>query len=72
MVPGDENPLIQASWNGHLGVVRYLVDQGAGVNVEVLANGHEWRSPLRQARREGHDDVVELLVAAGAVDSERE
>ena len=23
VVPGDENPLIQASWNGNLGVVRY-------------------------------------------------
>ena len=71
VVPGDENPLIQASWNGHLEVVRYLIDQGADVNVEVLANGHEWRSPLRQARREGHDDVAELLRAAGAVDAER-
>ena len=68
IVPGDENPLIQAAWEGQVDVVRYLIDQGADVHVEVLANGREVRSPLRQARRGGHNDVARLLIAAGAID----
>lgn len=67
-VAGDENPLIQAAWGGHLEVVRYLIEQGADVNVEVRTDTGETRSPLRMARLDGHDDVVDLLIASGAVD----
>jgi bla regulator protein blaR1 len=72
VVPGDENALIQASDEGHLEVVKLLVGRGADVNVRVWveesgrqAKG-EWRSPLRMARKSGHKDVVDFLLAAGA------
>lgn len=71
VVPGDENPLIAASAAGRLEVVRLLVSRGADVNARVwsgtLYSGDgEWRTPVEQARRHGHDDVAAFLAAAGA------
>lgn len=72
VVPGDENALIRASGNGRLDVVRRLVSRGADVNARVWAptapEAGEWRTPLGMARRNGHTEVVELLLAAGAVE----
>ncbi len=65
IVPGDENPLMQASWNGHADVVRLLLDRGADANASAWEDG-ELRTPLRLARRGGHEQIVQMLIAGGA------
>ena len=67
VVRGDENALIQASAHVHLNVVQYLIAAGADVNARVRA-GWEIRTPLSQATRNGHRDVVDLLRASGATE----
>jgi ankyrin repeat protein len=71
VVPGDENALCKASEQGQLNVVKLLTSRGANVNVRIWvehARGREgeWRSPLLMARRNGHQAVVDFLVASGA------
>jgi beta-lactamase regulating signal transducer with metallopeptidase domain len=69
VVHGDETPLINAARNDRIDVARYLIDHGADVNLAVIAptvNGSERRSPLSEARRRGHDEMVRLLRASGA------
>jgi ankyrin repeat protein len=56
---------MQAAWHGHDDVVRFLLDQGADVNVRTWEDG-ELRTPLRLARRGGHEEIVRTLIAAGA------
>jgi ankyrin repeat protein/beta-lactamase regulating signal transducer with metallopeptidase domain len=74
VVPGDENAIISASEGGHLRVVQFLVSRGADVNSRVWAETGwpdrrgEWRTPLSQARRNGHTRVVEYLRSVGARD----
>ena len=81
---GDETALIQASGEGHLEVVKLLVSRGADVNLGVWADQWlvsdrdgrfnpirletELRTPLGEARDEGHLDVVRFLISAGARD----
>ena len=55
----DYNPLSKASENGHLEVVKYLVEQGA----DVCAR---YNYPLINASDNGHLDVVKYLVEQGA------
>jgi beta-lactamase regulating signal transducer with metallopeptidase domain len=64
-VPGDETPLINAAQAGSLPIVTYLVERGADVNRAVPANGAT-RSPMSEARRNGHGDVVNYLKSRGA------
>jgi ankyrin repeat protein/beta-lactamase regulating signal transducer with metallopeptidase domain len=70
VVPGDENPLIQAAGEGNYEVVRYLLDAGADPNVSLKVKRYdgeyEIRSPLLQAERGGHPDVIALLRSRGA------
>jgi beta-lactamase regulating signal transducer with metallopeptidase domain len=71
VVPGDENPLIHGSEGGHADVVRLLLERGANVNARVWAEGGphgrgEWRTALLMARRNRHEEVVHILLAAGA------
>jgi len=69
VVHGDETPLINAARMGRLDVARYLIAQGADVNLAVIAptiDGSERRSPLSEARRRGHREVIDLLRAHGA------
>jgi beta-lactamase regulating signal transducer with metallopeptidase domain len=74
VVPGDENPLIEASRHGQFDVVKLLIARGANVHARVWvdysdhARKGEWRTPLSMARRGGHDEVVKLLRASGAVE----
>jgi ankyrin repeat protein len=68
-VPGDETPLINASARGQMEVVKYLVSRGANVSLAVHRDespDSELRSPLSEARKNGHDDVVKLLESLGA------
>jgi len=65
-VPGDETPLINAAQAGSLPIVTYLVERGADVNRAVQANPGETRSPLSQARKNGHGAVVNYLKSRGA------
>ena len=65
IVEGDENPLIQAAWNGHRKTVVLLINRGADVNARVWERG-ELRTPLRMAKKEGHDEIVRMLIDAGA------
>jgi ankyrin repeat protein len=55
-------PLMLASEGGHVGVVRWLLDQGATIN-ERDANGY---TALSRACQEGHAPVVRLLLERGA------
>jgi ankyrin repeat protein len=73
IVPEDENALIQASASGHLNVVKLLVAHGADVNARAEATkwrGNqptvEWRTALGMARRGGHKEVADFLLASGA------
>jgi beta-lactamase regulating signal transducer with metallopeptidase domain len=69
VVYGDETPLINAARSNQLDVARYLVDHGADVNLAVIAptvDGRARRSPLSEASRRGHDEMVRFLRASGA------
>jgi hypothetical protein len=69
IVRGDETPLINAARSNRLDVARYLIAHGADVNLGVNAptlTGMEWRSPLSEARRYGHAEMVGLLREHGA------
>jgi beta-lactamase regulating signal transducer with metallopeptidase domain/ankyrin repeat protein len=65
-VPGDETPLINAAQSGDLAIVAYLIDKGADVNHAVPADRGETRSPLSEAVKHGHRDVIDYLKAKGA------
>ncbi|XP_046552784.1 ankyrin repeat domain-containing protein 39-like [Haliotis rubra] len=52
-----------ASRNGHLDVVRTLVDAGAHVDV-TTRSGHA--TPLHRAAYMGHTDIVKFLLSRGA------
>ena len=69
-VRGDETPLINAAQQGRMDVAAQLVEAGADVSLTVLAQRRdgvdEYRSPLSEARRNGHGDMVRWLEALGA------
>jgi ankyrin repeat protein len=57
-----ETPLMHASYEGHVGVVRCLLDAGAAMDQRDAQGG----TALWHASRGGHSPVVELLLARGA------
>ena len=57
-----ETALAVAAENDHLHIVRYLVDQGADME---MADGHGW-TPLMAASFNGHVEVVRCLLEQGA------
>jgi ankyrin repeat protein len=59
-----EGPILQAASEGHLNVVRWLLDHGAKINYVV--QGKPRCLPLMRAAGNGHIDVVKLLVEHGA------
>jgi beta-lactamase regulating signal transducer with metallopeptidase domain len=68
-VRGDETPLINAARDNRLEVAEYLISKGADVNLEVEApmiGGLERRSPMSMARRNGRQEMIELLRRRGA------
>lgn len=71
-VPGDETPLINAALMGHMEVAEMLVQAGADISLTVQAGMQypdiveTYRSPLSEAERGGHDDMVAWLRSMGA------
>ncbi len=69
-VPGDETPLINAAQNNRLEAARYLIERGADVNLAVESRLRDdrivTRSPLSEALRNGHEEMVQLLKSHGA------
>ena len=57
-------PLHEASYFGHLEVVRALLAAGADVNRSYISEDEE--SPLSRALAENHTQVADLLRDAGA------
>ncbi|KAL8833024.1 MAG: hypothetical protein Q9170_004570 [Blastenia crenularia] len=57
-----QSGLYLACANGHLAVVRILLDQGADINL----SGGRLGTPLQAACYEGHANIVQLLVENGA------
>jgi beta-lactamase regulating signal transducer with metallopeptidase domain len=71
-VRGDETPLINAARENQTSVARYLIAQGADVNLAVEAQtwrgSVERRSPLGEATRNQHFEMIRLLRDNGAHD----
>ena len=57
-----DTPLIEAAYNGHVEIVKLLIDHGADVNLK----GEAWYGPLHAAAMGGHVEVVKLLLDNGA------
>jgi ankyrin repeat protein len=64
---GYDNPLVAATRRGSLEMMKLLIDAGAYVNLGSVSTGPAsgW-SPIHWAIREGHDDIVRLLLDNGA------
>ena len=54
--------LVQAVFFGHLKIAKNLIDYGADVNVNIHG-----RSLVNYAAKKGYDELVEHLLANGAV-----
>ncbi|MBN9319385.1 MAG: hypothetical protein BGN86_03950 [Caulobacterales bacterium 68-7] len=71
VVPLDETALINAASAGKLEVVEELLAHGADPNLAVMVEEQGrrpfQRSPLSEAGRHGHADIVQLLRAHGAI-----
>jgi len=73
-----DQSLIEASENGHLEIVKYLLENGADVNqqVEIEGSGYEYEdeeesiaysyTALMDASENGHLEVVKYLIQNGA------
>ena len=59
-----EGPILQAASEGHVDVVRWLLEHGAKIN--YIVQGKPRCLPLMQAASNGHYNVVKLLVEHGA------
>jgi ankyrin repeat protein len=57
-----DTPLIEAAANGHMEVVKLLIENGADVNLK----GEAWYGPLHAAAAKGHLEVVKILLENGA------
>lgn len=55
-----------AVWNGHLDVVKYLIANGASVNLKDSRRNAKGWAPLHDAAHRGYLDIVKCLVEKGA------
>ena len=56
--------LTMAARYGRIETVRFLLSLGAQPNAESIMQ--KWKTPLIAARLRGHEDIVSLLIKAGA------
>ena len=56
--------LIMAARYGRIQTVHFLLSQGADPNAESIMR--KWKTPLIAAQLRGHEDIVSLLIEAGA------
>jgi hypothetical protein len=64
----DVTPLMQAIRREHTAVISVLLQAGANPNARL----GEWDAPLNSARLHKREDIVEMLLRAGAVDDNPE
>jgi len=57
-----DTALIEAAYNGHVEIVKLLIERGANVNLK----GEAWYGPLHAAAMGGHVEIVKLLLEHGA------
>lgn len=60
-----QTPLMTASHLGHNAIVKLLIKRGASVSLQTGVNDG-YKTALTLARRSGHMETVEILLAAGA------
>ena len=58
-----------AAKNGHIGMLKVMVEKGVDINLTEDKPGETGVTPLHLACLHGHVDVVKLLIAAGADDT---
>ncbi len=58
----EDTPLHVSSYNGHLNIVKLLIEKGSDVNFR----NRRKQTPLHLAIFNGHSDVIEYLISKGA------
>ena len=59
---GASTPLMEASQEGHLNIVRYLIEKGANIHAETSTGD----SALTYACANGHTIIADILMQCGA------
>lgn len=55
-------PLVAAAWGDEIDTIAVLLDYGADINL----CGDQHATPLQMTVQEGYDDIIDLLIQAGA------
>ena len=59
---GASTPLMEAAQEGHIDIVKYLINKGA--NIHAVTNTMD--TALTYACANGHTNIAELLISCGA------
>jgi ankyrin repeat protein len=59
-------PLMEAVSGRHVDIIKYLIEQKADLNQECINPWYEGETALYRAVKEGNEEIVNLLVKAGA------